>query len=282
MRLRSAVLCVIACCAMMSPLPARTVLVPGPKPGAIEPGRVPFAFAQPPTVRTSFARDEPFLEGELSYGYTGRLVTPLQRGSDIIAPAGSPAYGVPMRVRDRDSLAQMPDGYHFDARKWEQEAGPPELAWCVVTRKEGSGKVGSVCLFDEGLGDGGYGNLMTTATYVGDRDPYGGGEVAPAPFDLGGPLKVRYFVQNLGKIARVKGQIWLGDTLVNQWGYQFGDIGRGSQPTERLFSVAGGVVGISPDPQAKDRYVLRVVEPLQPGGSAPLVEKRNDSRVTDR
>lgn len=267
--------------ATLVPASAKVVLTPGPKPTKIEPGRLPFTFIQRPTIRTAFGRDEPFLEGELAYGYTGRVVTPIQRGSDIVAPAGSPAYGVPMRVRDRDGLAQTLNDPAFGGKSWTSDAGPPELVWCAVARKAGSAKVGTVCLFDEGLGFGGYDGLMTTSNYILDRDSYGGGEIAPAPFDLGAPVRIRYYVQNLGKIARVKGQIWVGDAMVNQWGYVFGDIGRGSQPAERLFSVGGGVIGISPDPAAKDRYVLRIVVPLKTDGGAPLIEVRNDPRAKE-
>ncbi len=240
---------------------AKTVLTPGPKPSAIEQGRAAFTFSAAPTVRDSFARDEPFLEGEISYGYGGRVVTPIVRGSDVVAPAGSAAYGVPMR---------------------SSKGGGEELVWCAVTRKEGSPKIGTVCLFNEGLGFGGNDSLMTTGVYVLDTDLYGGGEIVPARFELGAPVRVRYYVQNLGKIARLKAQIWVGDELVNQWGLIFGDIGRGGQPSERLFAVGGGVVGVSPDPAAKDRYVLRIVKPLATDGRASLEEVRNDSRRTDK
>ncbi len=262
-----------------TPVVAKTVLTPGPRPTEIVPGREPFTFRGAPTLRSSFGKDEPFLAGELVHGYPGRVVTPIQRGGDIVAPAGSPAYGVPMRMRDRDNTAQTPDQPIWHGRKWADEAGPVELVWCATTRKEGKPRIGAVCLFDEGVGFGGYDSLMTTAAYMLDRDPHGGGEIAPGAFDLGGPLRVRYYVQDLGKIAHVKAQILLGDTVVNQWGYQFGDVGRGSQPAERLFGVGGGVIAISPDPAAKGRYLLRVIEPLRPGGAAPLTEVRNDSRV---
>lgn len=265
-----------------TPVLAKTILTSGPKPTVIDPGRRPFAFEQPPTIKTDVGRDEPFLEGEIAYGYSGRVITPIQRGSDIVATAGSPAYGVPMRVRDRDNLAQMTDQPQFGGKSWATEAGPPELVWCAVTHKPGTAKVGTVCLFNEGLSFGGNDSLMTTANYLLDRDQYGGGEIAPAPFELGAPVRVRYYVQNLGKIARIKGQIWVGDQMVNQWGYIFGDIGRGSQPDERLFSIGGGVVGIKPDPASKGRFTLRIASPLMPGGSARLVEVRNDSRMTAR
>lgn len=245
--------------AALGPVSAKAVLTPGPKPTTIEPGRMPFTFAQPPTIRTAFGRDEPFLEGEIAYGYSGRVVTPIVRGSDVVAPAGSPAYGVPMRMRN---------------------AVADELVWCAATRKVNSPKIGAVCLFNEGLGFGGYDSLMTTAAFILDTDPYGGGEIVPGRFNLGAPVHVRCYVQNLGKIARVKGQIWIGDAMANQWGYIFGDIARGSQPAERLFAVGGGIVGITPDPAVKDHYLLRIVAPLKPQGGTPLSEVRNDSRVT--
>lgn len=269
----------IAALCLIAPASAKTVLVPGAKPTTIVAGRAPFTFAEPPTVRTAFRRDEPFLEGTLRYGYTGRVVTPIQRGGDIVAPAGSPAFGVPMRMRDRDNTAQTPDQPIFRDKHWASEAGPPELVWCAATRKPGASRVGTVCLFNEGLTFGGNDALMGTAVYILDRDPYGGGAIEPAPFDLGGLVRVRYYVQNLGKIARIKGQILVGDQIVNQWAYQFGDIGRGAQPAERLFAVGGGVIGVSPDPAAKDHYLLRVVEPLRPEGAAPLLEVRNDARA---
>ncbi|WP_375391451.1 hypothetical protein [uncultured Sphingomonas sp.] len=269
---------IVALC-LVAPALARTVLVPGAKPTTMVAGREPFTFAEPPTVRTAFARDEPFLEGTLRYAYTGRVVTPIQRGGDTVAPAGSPAFGVPMRVRDRDNTAQTPDQPIFRDRHWASEAGPPELVWCAATRKSGAAKIGTVCLFNEGLTFGGNDALMGTALYILDRDPYGGGEIEPGPFDLGAPIRVRYYVQNLGKIARIKGQIWVGGAIANQWGYVFGDIGRGAQPGERLFSVGGGVIGISVDPARKDGYVLRIVTPLKPDGGAPLTEVRNDARA---
>lgn len=253
-----------------APVSARTVLSPGPKPTQIEPGRLPFTFARPPKMRASFARDEPFLEGEIAYGYSGRVVTPVQRGSEIVAAAGSPAFGVPMQGLERNYMSG------------KTEVFPRELVWCVATRKDGGAKIGTVCLFNEGLGFGGNDSLMNAAVSFLDRDPYGGGEIVSAPFDLGAPVQVRYYVQNLGKIARIKGQIWVGDRMANQWGYMFGDIGRGSQPTERFLSVGGGVIGISPDPSSKDHYRLRIVEPLKTDGGVPLEEIRNDSRVTGR
>ena len=166
-----------------------------------------------------------------------------------------------------------------------QMAKKEELVWCAITQNERNtnihneknSKLASVCLFNNGLGFGGYDSLMTTAAVILDNDPYGGGEIVPAPLDLGAPIRVRYYVQNLGKIARVKGQIWVGDKIANEWGYIFGNILRGSQPAERLFSVGGAVLGISPDPAAKDHYVLRIVEPLKADGGAPLIEVRNDA-----
>ena len=252
---------------MSVPAWAKVVLTPGPKPTTIEPGRKPFTFAHPPTIRTAFNRDEPFLEGEIAYGYPGRVVTPIQRGSDIVAPAGSPAYGVPM------------EGFERSRMSGKTEIFPRELVWCAATRKSGSPKVGAICLFNEGLGFGGYDSLMTQGVSFLDRDPYGGGEIVPAPFDLGAPVRVRYYVQNLGKVARIKGQIWVGDQKANEWGYIFGSILRGSQPDERLFSVGGGVIGITPDPAGGGRYTLRIVSPLTPDGGAPLAEVRNDARA---
>ena len=192
----------------VAPVSAKVVLTPGPKPTAILPDRQPYTFSNPPTVRASVGHDEPFLEGEITYAYGGRVTTPVQRGSDVVAAAGSTAYGIPMRVRDRDNLAQMTDAPQFGGKGWATEAGAPELVWCVVTRKPANAKIATVCLFNEGLGFGGYDSLMTTASYLLDRDQYGGGEIVPAAFDLGGAVRVRYYVQNLGKIARVKGQIW--------------------------------------------------------------------------
>jgi hypothetical protein len=254
--------------ATMLPAWAKTVLTPGPKPTQIEPGREPFTFATPPTILTSFSCDEPFLEGEIAYGYTGRVVTPVQSGSDIVAPAGSAAYGVPMQVFERNNMSG------------KIEVFPRELVWCAVTRDSGSIKVRGICLFNEGLGGGGHDSLMTSnAGYI-DRDPYGGGEIASAPFDLGAPVHVRYFVQNLGKIARIKAQILLGNNVANEWGFIFGDIGRGAQPDERLFSIGGGEVGIRPSPEGKGHYKLRIVLPLKATGSAGLGEVRNDSRAT--
>ena len=276
MRLRVAALALLG---IVSPVLAKTALTPGAKPTAIVPGREPFAFAQLPTLHTDVERDEPFLEGELAYGYPGRVVTPIQRGGDIVAPAGSPAFGVPMRVRDRDNTAQTPDQPIFRGEKWSEEAGPQELVWCAATRKSGTVKIGTVCLFNEGLTFGGNDALIGTAHYILDRDPYGGGEIGPGAFDLGASIRVRYYIQGIGKIARIKGQIWVGDAMVNQWAYVFGDILRGGQPAERLFEVGGGVIGISTDPKAKDRYRVRVVEPLKPGGAAPLREVRNDARA---
>ena len=247
---------------------AKTVLTPGPKPTAIEPGRAPFTFSRPPTIKSSFERSEPFLEGEIAYGYSGKVFTPIIRGSDIVAPAGSPAYGVPMQGSERNTMSG------------KTEIFPLELVWCAVTRKAASPKAVAVCLFNEGLGFGGNDSLMTSGVNFLDRDPYGGGEIAPAPFDLGAPVRIQYFVQNLGKIARIKARILVGDSVANEWGYIFGDIGRGKQPDERLFAVGGGVIEISRDPTAKNSYVLKIVQPLKPDGGVPLTEVRNDTRMT--
>lgn len=246
---------------------AKAVLEPAPKPTEIQTGRAPFTFAKPPTIKTSFLRDEPFLEGEIAYGYSGKVVTPIQRGSDIVAPAGSPAYGVPMQGSERSGLSRRIETF------------PKELVWCAVTHNSGSAKLGSVCLFNEGLGFGGYDSLMTLGVNFLDRDPYGGGEIVPAPFDLGAPVRIQYFVQNLGRIARIKARMLIGDAIVNEWGYVFGDIGRGKQPDQRLLAVGDGVIAISTDPTAKNAYVLKIVRQLKPGGGVPLTEVRNDSRV---
>jgi hypothetical protein len=254
--------------ATILPALGKVVLTPGPKPTQIVPDREPFTFANPPTIRTSFSRDEPFLDGEIAYGYTGRVVTPIQRGGDIVAPVGSAAYGVPMQGFERNNMSG------------KTEIFPQELVWCAVIRKPGSANVGGVCLLNEGLGGGGNDSLMTLDVGYLDRDPYGGGEIVPAPFDLGAPVRVRYCVQNLGKIARIKAQIWVGDQVANQWGYIFGDIGRGDQPDERLFSVGGGVLGITPSTEGKGHYRLRIVSPLKASGRVALAEVRNDSRVT--
>lgn len=233
-RLTALALLAISGAATLSPVWAKDSLIPGPKPTAIEPGREPFTFAQPPTIRVAFNRDEPFLEGEIAYGYTGRVVTPIQRGRDIVASPGSPAYGVPMM------------GYLRPGRSGKLGRLLPQLVWCAVTRKAASPKMGSVCLLNEGLS---FGGLMATGVSLLDRDSYGGGEITPAPFDLGAPVRVRYYVQSLNKVARIKAQIWVGDEMADQWGYVFGNILRGSQPEERLFSVGGGVIGMTPDPQ---------------------------------
>lgn len=234
-----------------TPVLAKTILTSGPKPTVIDPGRRPFAFEQPPTIKTDVGRDEPFLEGEIAYGYSGRVITPIQRGSDIVATAGSPAYGVPMRVRDRDNLAQMTDQPQFGGKSWATEAGPPELVWCAVTHKPGTAKVGTVCLFNEGLSFGGNDSLMTTANYLLDRDQYGGGEIAPAPFELGAPVRVRYYVQNLGKIARIKGQIWVGDQMVNQWAISLATSDGAASPMSDCFRLAAALSASSPIRPAK-------------------------------
>ena len=267
--LRVPALLAILGAATLLPAWAKVVLTPGPKPTAIEPGRAPFTFAHPPTIRPAFGHDEPFLEGEIAYGYTGRVVTPIQRGSDVVAPAGSAAYGVPMQGFERSGMSG------------KTEIFPRELVWCAVTRKAGSPKMGSVCLFNEGLGFGGYDSLMTMGVNFLDRDPYGGGEIVAAPFDLGAPVRVRYYVQGLGKIARIKAQIWVGDQMANQWGYIFGTILRKGQPEERLFSVGGGVIGLTADPKAGGRYTARIVTPLRPDGPVSLSEVRNDSHAND-
>ena len=142
--------------------------------------------------------------------------------------------------------------------------------------------MGAVCLSDEGLGFAGYDSLMATNVQIIDEDPHGGGEIVPAQFELGAPIRVRYYIQNLGKIARIKAQIWVGETMANQWGYIFGDVARSSQPTERQFSVGGGVLGISPDLAAKDHYILRIISPLNSQGGVPLEEARNDARAIQR
>jgi hypothetical protein len=269
---------------MFAPVAARPPLIPGPKPTEIVAGREPFTFAHPPTIRTSFAREDYFLEGEIAYGYPGKLATPLVRGSDVIAPAGSAAYGVPMgRAKDARSIFLPQQSFTVYASPViDKNVGSPELIWCVVSPHPKGDKMDGACLFNPGLSLGNYDSMMSTAAVILDTDPYGGGEVVAAPFDVGGPARVRYRVQNLGKITQVLGQVLIGDRVVNQWGYRFGDIGRGEQPPERLFGVGGGVIGIRPDPGAKDHYVLRIVEPLKPDGGTPLTEIRNDSRGTGK
>nr|WP_043060654.1 hypothetical protein [Sphingomonas melonis] len=237
---------------------ARDIPVPGSKPTTIVPDTLPFAFAGDPTIRQRVGRDEPFVEGDIAYGYQGHLVTPLLRGKDVVAPAGAPAYGVPMMT----------------------PSGQLHLVWCAVTRKPDKPRRDAVCMFDPGLGSSANDSLMMTSAFVFDHDLHGGGEIAPGDFDLGGTAHVRYFIHNLGKIARVKARITIGDVVVNQWGYVFGDILRGSQPGERLFSVGGGTIGVMPDPAAKDRYVVRIVTSPKAGGAVPLAEVRNDAHAT--
>lgn len=142
-----------------APVLSKTALTPGQKPGTIVPGRRPFFFASSLTIRTSFGR-EPFLDSEIAYGYTGRVTAPIQRASDIVAPAGSLAYGGPMQVRDASRLSPFatPD---LVVSAEAKHFGAPELIWCAATRKNGLSKIGSVCLFNEGLTFGGYDSLMT-------------------------------------------------------------------------------------------------------------------------
>ena len=107
---------------------ARDIPVPGSKPTTIVPDTLPFAFAGDPTIRQRVGRDEPFVEGDIAYGYQGHLVTPLLRGKDVVAPAGAPAYGVPMMTPSSTSQSDFCD---FGGRVTSSK-GPERQLTCLV------------------------------------------------------------------------------------------------------------------------------------------------------
>ena len=226
------------------------------RPTAIDQSVVPIAFSEPPIVRAAVGRDEPFLEGILTYGYGGRLSSDLRSGKQIIVPTGSPAYAIPLLSSE----------------------GGNELVWCAFPTPV-KPRASNVCLAHSTLAGQSNDSLLITGLYV---PKYGigfsGGGIVPDKFDLGAPIKVAYYVQNLGKISRIKAVIRVGDTVFNQWFIQWGDIARPKSADEKLVAVAGGVLGITPDPLAKGRYIVRIIGSLHAGASAVLAEIRNDVR----
>lgn len=222
----------------------------------IDPSVVPIAFTEMPIVRPTVGRNEPFLEGNLAYGYGGRLSSDLRAGKQIIVPVGSPAYAVPML----------------------SNTGRNELVWCAFPTPI-KRRAPNVCLTHSTLAGESNDSLMITGLYVpkyGSR--FTGGSIVPARFDLGAPIRVAYYIQNLGKITRIKAIIKVGDVEFNQWVIQWGDIARPKSTDGKLIAVAGGVLGISPDPKAKTQYIVKIIAPLAIGESAILAEIRNDVR----
>jgi hypothetical protein len=233
------------------PLQAQSIAT-AERPTVINPFVVPIAFSEQPVVRATVGHDEPFLEGELAYGYGGRLSSDLRSGKHIIVPAGSPAYAVPMLSSE--------GGY--------------ELVWCAFPTPV-KPRASNVCLTHSTLAGESNDSLMITGLYVPQYgSSFAGGEIVPEKFSLGAPIRVAYYVQNLGKITRLKAIIKVGDTVFNQWVVQWGDIARPKSAPEKLIGVAGGILGITPDPLAKGRYTVRIVAPLSVGASALLEEIR--------
>jgi hypothetical protein len=227
------------------------------RPMAIDPSVVPIAFSEPPIVRANVGHEEPFLEGNLAYGYGGRLSSDLRQGKQIIVPAGSPAYAVPMLSSE----------------------GKNELVWCAFPTPV-KPRASSVCITQSTLAAASNDSLMITGLYVPKYgSSFAGGSIVPDKFQLGGPIRVAYYVQNLGKITHIKVVVRVGDTVFNQWINQWGTIVRPKSADEKLIAVAGGVLGIAPDSSTKGRYIVRVVAPLSAGASAVLAEIRNDVRV---
>jgi len=226
------------------------------RPVEINTSIVPIAFAEPPHVRESVGHNEPFLEGNLSYGYGGRVTSDVLSGKRIVVPAGSPAYAVPMLSNE----------------------GGNQLVWCAIPTPPKE-NLSNVCLTGTTLSGESNDSLMITGLYVPKfGNTFTGGSIVPDRFGLGAPIRVFYYVQNLGKITRLKAEIRVGDLKVNQWGVQWGDIARPKSADEKLIVVANGMLGIRPDPATKGRYLIRIVSPLSIGGSAILQEQRNDVR----
>jgi hypothetical protein len=239
----------------MSPVRAQSDAT-SERPMAIDPSVVPIAFSELPTIRANVGHDEPFLEGNLAYGYGGRLSSDLRQGKQITVPAGSPAYAVPMLSSE----------------------GKNELVWCAFPIPV-KPRASNVCLTQSTLAGENNDSLMITGLIVPKYgSSFAGGGIVPAKFQLGGPIRVAYYVQNLGKITRIKAIIRVGDVVFNQWVNQWGTIVRPKSADEKLIAVAGGALGISPDPSTKGRYTVRVVAPLSAGASAVLAEIRNDVR----
>jgi len=213
---------------------------------------MPVAFADAPVVRERFARDEPFVEGYLTYGYGGRVTTDVRVGKRVVVPAGSPAYGIPMISR----------------------VGEPQLVWCAFPTPP-KPNLEVVCLTGSVITRSGNNSLLTGALITPNIAPtFSGGAIEPGPFTMGAPIRVAYRVQNLGRISRIVGEAWVGDVKVNEWAQNFGTITHPTEGDERLFAIGGGIVGIRPDPDAKDHYILRIAAPLRAGGNAILSESR--------
>jgi hypothetical protein len=240
----------------INPASAQKAALIVPRPTLIDPDVVAIAFAEQPHLSEVVGRDQPFLEGILTYGYGGKLTTDLRQGKSVVVPAGSPAYAIPLR----------------------SSAGVAELVWCAFPTPVKPGAV-NVCITNSTLGGESNDSLMVTGLInQAFTNPFSGGVIALEKFSLGAPIRVAYYVQNLGKITRLKAEIFVGDIRFNKWIEQWGDIARPKSADEKLISVAGGVIGIKPDPTAKGRFMVRAVSPLQAGGSAILQEIRNDVR----
>jgi len=225
------------------------------RPTAIDRSVMPVAFADAPIVRERFARDEPFVEGRLTYGYGGLVTTDVRVGKRVVVPAGSPAYGIPMISR----------------------VGAPQLVWCTFPTPPNA-NLEVVCLTGSVITRSGNNSLLTAALITPNIAPtFTGGAIESAPFTMGAPIRVAYRVQNLGRISRIFGEAWVGDVKVNEWAQNFGTITHAIDGDERLFAIGGGIIGIRPDPEAKDHYITRIVVPLRAGGNAILSESRPGS-----
>jgi hypothetical protein len=226
------------------------------RPTTIDPLVVPISFSEPPIVRATVGRDEPFLEGTLAYGYGGRVSSDLRQGKQIVVPAGSPAYAVPMLSSE----------------------GGNQLVWCAFPIPV-KPRAFNVCQINSTLAQQDKDSLMVTGFYVSKYGVgFSGGGIVPDKFQLGAPIRVTYYVQDIGKITHLKAVIRVGDVVFNKWIIQWGTIVRPKSADEKLIAVAGGVLGITPDTSAKGRFTVRIVAPLSAGASALLTEIRNDVR----
>lgn len=223
------------------------------RPDVISPGVVAVAFAAPPTVRTHFKRDEPFLEGDLHYAYTGVItsdvVVPQTFGHRVAIPAGTPAYGVPMT---------------------SSIGGGPHLVWCALLRDAAKAEWHSACLAGQG-----YLPvlqpifLQSILLQTHGTVPFVGGRIETKDIDLGAPVHIKLYVRNLGQIPRLSGVASVGTDRPDTWGEQWGTVLRKYDGGPTVIAIAGGVISLSPDPTDHNGYVASVIVPLGTGPARP-------------
>jgi hypothetical protein len=146
-------------------------------------GDKPFMyFSAAPDITTPVSKNQPLLRGQVVYGLTGRLSSPLQRAGwtgTRTWPAGTPAFGVVMTASGRprtfapDVVWCLPG--KDDKGRWE--------TFCVAPRERGAVLISTIEPF------------AVTSFEVRQSDPYVLSPVVErTPVDFGGPLllTVRY------------------------------------------------------------------------------------------